>query len=146
VVYSIQHVLTLEIVKAGYRRIGQFPVSFVTTMSRCTRSISGRDMDNMREQLAGMVDIFRRTGILTEDRMDAANVLSVKDEASNVRPKDDRPLHQQRAVIMNGSDCIAQYRSYINYRDDESARRALAAEAREEARLVRKRKAEEGRQ
>jgi hypothetical protein len=45
--------------------------------------------------------------------MDAANVLSVKDEASNGRPKDDRPLHQQRAVIMNGSDCIAQYRSTI---------------------------------
>jgi hypothetical protein len=44
---------------------------------------------------------------------------------------------------MNGSDCIAQYRSYINYRDGEPARRALAAEAREEARLVRERKAEE---
>jgi hypothetical protein len=143
VVYSIQHVLTPEIVKAGYRRIGQFPVSFVTTMSRCTRLISGRDMDNMREQLAGMVDFFRRTGILTEDQMDAANILSVNDEASNGRPKDDRPLHQQRAVIMNGSDCIAQYRSYINYRDGEPARRALAAEAREEARLVRERKAEE---
>jgi hypothetical protein len=75
--------------------------------------------------------------------MDAANILSVNDEASNGRPKDDRPLHQQRAVIMNGSDCIAQYRSYINYRDGEPARRALAAEAREEARLVRERKAEE---
>jgi hypothetical protein len=32
VVYSIQHVLTPEIVKTGYKRIGQFPVSFVTTM------------------------------------------------------------------------------------------------------------------
>ena len=31
VVYSIQHVLTPEIVKQGYRRIGQFPVSFITT-------------------------------------------------------------------------------------------------------------------
>lgn len=49
-------------------------------------------MDNMREQLAGMVDIFRRTGILTEDQMDAVNILSVNDEASNGRPKDDRPL------------------------------------------------------
>jgi hypothetical protein len=77
VVYSIQHVLTPEIVKAGYRRIGQFPVSFVTTMSRCTRLISGRDLDNMREQLAAMVEIFRTTGILTEDQMDAANILSV---------------------------------------------------------------------
>lgn len=141
--YSIQHVLTPEIVKAGYRRIGQFPVSFVTTMSRCTRLISGREMDNMREQLAGMVDIFQRTGILTEDQMDAANIRSVNDEASNGRSKDDRPLHQQRSVIMNGVDCIEQYRSYINYRDGEPARRALAAEQREAARVVRERKAEE---
>jgi hypothetical protein len=143
VVYSIQHVLTPEIVKAGYRRIGQFPVSFVTTMSRCTRLISGRDLDNMREQLAAMVEIFRTTGILTEDQMHAANILSVNDEASNGRPKDDRPLHQQRSVIMNGADCIAQYRSYVNYRDAEPARRALAAEQREAARIARERKAEE---
>jgi hypothetical protein len=78
----------------------------------------------------------RTTGsyILTEDQMDAANILSVNDEASNGRPKDDRPLHQQRSVIMNGADCIAQYRSYVNYRDAVPARRALAAEQREESR------------
>lgn len=145
VVYCIQHVLTPEIVKQGYRRIGQFPVSFITTMSRCTRVISGRDMDNMRVHLAAMVDIFRTTGVLTEDQMDAVNILSVNDEASNSRPKDDRPLHQQRSVIMNGADCIAQYRNYINYRDGEPARRALAAEQREATRLVRERKAEEAR-
>lgn len=143
VVYSIQHVLTPEIVKAGYCRIGQFPVYFVTTMSRCTRLISERDLDNMREQLAAMAEIFRTTGILTEDQMDAANILSVNDEASNGRPKNDRPLHQQRSVIMNGADCIAQYRSYDNYRDAEPAKRALAAEQREAARIARERIAEE---
>lgn len=142
VVYSIQHVLTPEIVKAGYRRIGQFPVSFSMTMSRCTRVISWKDMEHMREKLSAMVAIFRSTGVLTESQMDEAGIVSVNDEASNGRPKDDRPLHQQRSVIMNGDDCIAQYRSYINNRDAEPARRALAAEAREAARLVREQKAE----
>lgn len=44
---------------------------------------------------------------------------------------------------MNGEDCIAQYRSYVNYRDGGRARRALAAEAREAARIVRELKAAE---
>jgi hypothetical protein len=36
VIYSVQHLLTPEIVKAGYRRIGHFLVSFSVTMARCT--------------------------------------------------------------------------------------------------------------
>lgn len=44
---------------------------------------------------------------------------------------------------MNGADCIAQYRNYVNYRDGEPARKAVAAELREAARIVRERKAEE---
>jgi hypothetical protein len=134
-------VLTPEIAKAGYRHKGQFPVFFSITMARCTRTISGRDMEHMRTQLPAMVEIFRATGILTEGQMDTAGILSVNDEASNGRPKDDRPLHQQRSVIMNGEDCIKQYRNYVNYRAAEPARKAAAAELREAAKVVR----EEGR-
>jgi hypothetical protein len=96
-------------------------------------------MSHMRDQLTAMVN----TGILTEGQMDTAGILSVNDEATNGRPKDDRPLHQQRAVIMNGADCIAQYRNYVNCRDAEPARKAAAAELREAARIVRERAAEE---
>ena len=143
VVYSIKHVMTPEIVKTGYKRIGQYPVSFLTSMSRCSRVISARDMEHMQEALPAMVEIFRTKGILTEEQMDAAGILSVNDEASNNRPKDDRPLHQQRSVIMNSVDCIAQYRSYVNYRTAEPARRAAAAELREVSRAARERKAED---
>jgi hypothetical protein len=96
-------------------------------------------MSHMRDQLTAMVN----TGILTEGQMDTAGILSVNDEATNGRPKDDRPLHQQRAVIMNGADCIAQYRNYVNCRDAEPARKAAAAELSEAARIVRERAAEE---
>lgn len=89
VVYSIKHVLTPEIVKNGYKRIGQHPVSFLTTMGRCKREISGRDIDHMHEMLPNMVEIFCTTGKVTEAQMDAANILSVNDEATNGRPKDD---------------------------------------------------------
>jgi hypothetical protein len=143
VVYSIQHVLTPEIVKTGYKRIGQYTVSFMTTMSRCTRPISAVDMDIMQQKLPAMVDIFRSKGVLTESDMDSQNILSVNEEANNARPKDDRPLHQQRSVIMNSLDCIAQYRSYVNNRDAEPARRALAVQQRDAARIVKEAKARE---
>jgi hypothetical protein len=46
-------------------------------------------------------------------------------------------------VIMNSADCIAQYRSYIDRRDAEPARKALAAEQREAAKVAREIKAGE---
>ena len=145
VVYSIKHVMTPEIVKTGYRRIGQYPVSFLTTMGRCKRQISARDMDHMEENLANMVDIFRTTGKVTEAQLDAALILSVNDEATNGRPKDDRPLHQQRSVIMNSEDCIAQYQAQLDRRMAEPARRAEAAVQRDARKIVREERLEEAR-
>jgi hypothetical protein len=146
VVYSIKHVLTPEIVKTGYKRIGQFPVSFKTTIGRCTRQVTARDMDIMEKALPDMVEIFRTTGKVTEAQMDAAGIFSVNGESTNSKPKDERALHQQRSVIMNSEDCIAQYRAQVEHREAEPARRALAAEQREAAKLVRERKALEVRE
>ena len=145
VVYSIKYVITPEIVKTGYKRIGQYPVSFLTTMGRCTRQISWRDMDHMMEMLPTMVEFFRTTGKVTEAQMDAANILSVNHEASNGCPKDNGSLHQQRSVIMNSADCIAQYRSQVALRAAEPARRAELAEQREAARVLRRAKSVEAR-
>ena len=115
-------------------------------MGRCKREISGRDMDHMQELLPNMVEIFRSTGKVTEAQMDAANILSVNDEATNGRPKDDRPLHQQRSVIMNSEDCIAQYQSQLARRLAEPARRGQQAELRDAARILREEKLEEARE
>ena len=75
--------------------------------------------------------------------MDECNIISVNDEASNGRPKDDRPLHQQRSVIMNSVDCIAQYRAHAVQRAAEPARRAQLAEQRDAARVLREAKSAE---
>jgi hypothetical protein len=146
VVYSIKHVLTPEIVKTGYKRTGQFPVSFKTTIGRCTRQVTARDMDIVEKALPDMVEIFRTTGKVTEAQMDAAGIFSVNGESINSKPKDERALHQQRSVIMNSEDCIAQFRAQVEHREAEPARRALAAEQREAAKLVRERKALEVRE
>ena len=143
VVYSIKHVLTPEIVKTGYKRIGQYPVNFKATIGRCTRQVTARDMDLMERALPAMVEIFRTTGKVTEAQMDAAGIPSVNAESTNSKPKDERPLHQQRSVIMNSEDCISQYRAHVERREAEPARRALAVEQREAAKIIRERKAEE---
>ena len=142
VVYSIKHVLTPEIVKQGYKRIGQFPVSLHTSIGRCTRQVTARDMDIMERELPAMVEIFRSTGKVTEAQMDAAGIPSVNSQSTNSKPKDERAMHQQRSVIMNSVDCIAQYRAHVEPRDAEPARRALAFEQREAAKILRERKAE----
>ena len=98
----------------------------------------------MMEMLPTMVEFFRTTGKVTEAQMDAANILSVNHEASNGRPKD-RPLHQQRSVIMNSADCIAQYRSQVALPAAEPARRAELAEQREAARVLQGAKSVEAR-
>jgi hypothetical protein len=87
VVYSIKHVLTPKIVKTGYKRIGQFPVSFKTTIGRCTRQVSARDMDIMERALPDMVEIFRTTGKVNEAQMDAAGIFCVNGESSNILRK-----------------------------------------------------------
>ena len=96
----------------------------------------------MERELPAMVEIFRSTGKVTEAQMDAAGIYSVNSESTNSKPKNERAMHQQRSVIMNSVDCIAQYRAHVERRDAEPARRALAFEQREAAKILRERKAE----
>jgi hypothetical protein len=43
---------------------------------------------------------------------------------SDKKPKDQRSLHKQRAVIMNMEDCISKYKNYRLFREQERARKA----------------------
>lgn len=97
----------------------------------------------MEKELPAMVEIFRTTGKITEAQMDAASTPSVNSESTNSKPKDARPMHQQRSVIMNSVDCIAQYRAHVERWEAEPARRVLAQKQREAAKIVRERKAED---
>jgi tryptophanase len=43
--------------------------------------------------------------------MDANQIVDMSDDSRQV-PKDQRVLHQQRAVLMNSDECISQYKAY----------------------------------
>jgi hypothetical protein len=143
VAYGIKHVRTPEIVKTGYKRIGQYAVNLKASIGRCTRQDTDREMDIMEQALPDIVEIFRTTGRVAEAQMDAAGIPSVNNESKNSNAQDERPLHQQRSMIMNSEDCIRQYRAHVERREAEPARRGLALEQREAARIVREQEAAE---
>ena len=80
------------------------------------------------------VSIFRQRGEITEAEIDALEIPSVQELQRNKTPKDQRLLHQQRAVIMNSADCIAKYRNYHVNKEIAAAQKVLARQEKEAAR------------
>ena len=136
-VYAIKKVLTEDIIKDGYRRIGQFPVDFDQAMSRCKMSkqiFTLPIMRAFREALPLGVESFRTTGSISEAQMDLWGLICVP--CLNTTPKDQRVLHQQRSVIMNSVDCIEKYAAYRQRRIDAPVIAAAARVAAIERRQV----------
>ena len=58
-----------------------------------------------------LANIFRERGVLTEADMDEFNIIDMSEDTRRT-PKDERVLHQQRAVLMNSAECTRQYKEY----------------------------------
>jgi hypothetical protein len=61
-------------------------------------------------------------GIVTEQDMDEAGIMNIDSDLKT--PKDQRVLHQQRAVLMNSAECIAKYKLYRTEKETNTARTA----------------------
>lgn len=103
----------MKIVRDGYEKTGQYPVNFVAAMNQCpaVKHMSMHDFNHMKNSVDQLANIFRTRGILTEADMDALLIID-QSEDSRKTPKDERVLHQQRAVLMNSAECIRQYKEY----------------------------------
>jgi hypothetical protein len=53
---------------------------------------------------------FFGRGKLTVEETNAANIPSVNHSDARTTPKDQRVLHQQKAVVLNSLACVAAYR------------------------------------
>lgn len=131
IVKTIRSVMTAEMVIAGYERTGQFPVDFAKAMQQSTYTYSVKEWATITGAVDRAVAIYRLRGELTEAEMDALEIPSVKDAQADKRPKDERMLHQQRAVIMNSADCIAKYKNHYAKRELAVVERVAARETRE---------------
>ena len=59
--------------------------------------------------------------------MDELGIPNFNHLDSDKKPKDQRSLHKQRAVIMNMEDCISKYKNYRLLREQERARKDQSA-------------------
>eukprot|EP01033_Poteriospumella_lacustris_P010239 gene10239-7282_t len=113
VVEAVRETLTLKIVRAGYETTGQWPISFVAAMSHCptVKTMSVHEYNNMKDNVENLANVFRERGVLTEADMDEFNIIDMSEDTRRT-PKDERVLHQQRAVLMNSAECTRQYKEY----------------------------------
>jgi len=137
--FCMQKILTKSIVRRGYQRCGQdAPIGldddgkptmskFLAQMSLCSHNISKKVMETLIQQFPRMVQIFRERGTVTEAEMDELGIPNFNHLDSDKKPKDQRSLHKQRAVIMNMEDCISKYKNYRLLREQERARKAQSA-------------------
>jgi hypothetical protein len=131
IVKTIRSVMTAEMVIAGYERTGQFPVDFAKAMRQSTYTYNVKEWATITGAVDCAVVIYRQRGELTEAEMDALEIPSVKKAQVDKRPKDERMLHQQRAVIMNSADCIAKYKNHYAKKALAVVERVAARERRE---------------
>ena len=134
VVSTIRAVMTAEMVVAGYERTGQFPVDFGVTMKQSTYTFTLLEWATMTENLELAASKFRLKGELTEAEMDELQIPSIADSQRNKKPKDQRLLHQQRAVIMNSVDCVAKYKNHYVSKEIEAAQKLIAKQEKDAAR------------
>jgi hypothetical protein len=113
VVEAIRDTLTSSIVKTGYRVTGQWPIDFTSAMNQCSAvsQLSAAAYIHMRDKVETLAGIFRERGVLTEADMDEHGIVDLTDDTRKT-PKDQRVLHQQRAVLMNSEECIRQFKEY----------------------------------
>lgn len=127
VVEAIRETLTMKIVRDGYAAIGQWPIDFVSAMNQCPtiRIMTSADYKKMKDSVDAMADIFRERGVITEAEMDDLGIPDYSEDRRKT-PKDERNLSQQRAVVMNSTECVRQYKEY---QQRLQARRASAGQA-----------------
>lgn len=94
-----------------YATIGQYSLSFENTMKWVSMDISKNTYKHMEDKVEEIANIYRTKGIFTEEDMDAANIMSI-DLVHRPKPKDQRVLYQQRAVIMNSDECVRRFQAF----------------------------------
>jgi hypothetical protein len=74
--------------------------------------LSNAIMNHLETKLPQMVQLFLTNGTITEEDMDQQGICKMLDSGDRrTMPKDDRVLHQQRAVLMNANAVTAKYRA-----------------------------------
>lgn len=78
-------------------------------MSKCTTTIPDIEFQNMKEALPALSVYYSQHGRLTEEIMDQHNIMSISNQASRQKPKDQRVLHQEIAILLTATYSFVKY-------------------------------------
>ena len=119
IVAAHQRVVTSSMIQHSFIKSGQvLPpgsifIDFLDSkLALCSTQLTLPDSVAIREAFPSLVELARKNGKVTEDDMDKAVVpkhrpgIELTDK--RVKPKDQRALHQQRTVVVNHQDVLAQ--------------------------------------
>ncbi len=97
-------------IRNGYKLTGMYPVSFEKAMSQCQRSLSEAEYKTMEDAVPLAMLEFRDNGFISEEWMNERGIVNVN--PAGTMAKDEKALHQQRAVIFNHATVQEQWDIY----------------------------------
>lgn len=97
------------------------------------------EMTTIANNADKLINQMKLEGSITESFMDDCNLPNATTKVTRNVPKDQRPLHNQRAVVMNSKSCMIAYQE----RKAKAKRAAEEAVEKREAKADKKRKREE---
>lgn len=103
ITYAVKNTLDVKTVTLGYQLSGQQPPNFKLAMRETMRrrTISDTVFKKMEDAVPKLAELYLDKGFVTEEDMDNLEIPNFNDECYSSVPKDQRALHQQRAVVMN---------------------------------------------
>jgi len=82
-------------------------------MDRCYTKVNQIERDAMKATTEVDVLYFKTHGNITEEQLDRSNISTIPD--ANSVPRDQRPLQNQRAVLISHPETLSRFVSYENH-------------------------------
>ncbi len=107
---AVKNSITPNAVMAGYRICGQYPVDWKKTLRQSKYEFTSNDEKIILDSFPKLEEEMSTKGQISETFMDNLNIPKTNRTPHTTVPNDQRPLHQQRCVIMNNEECIKQWK------------------------------------
>jgi hypothetical protein len=96
-------------IRQVYEDCEQMPLNFDVIMGRCIKKITHDIMAELTQASESDLLYFQQHGYITDERLAKSHVALIESTAS--KPRDQRPLSNQRAIILNHAEDVSEYLS-----------------------------------
>lgn len=98
---ALKEVMSIKVIKKGFKSVGLHPYSRELILKRCTVPPTAADMDAVEVGMESLVREFRETGHNLESTFDALKIRPDTIFDKRTAPKDKRAIQSERCVYMS---------------------------------------------